>query len=197
MKKLTKKQKMKIAIAADVIAQVKARRYVAETGLYIGGLDLSEEKGDLQCVIQKKVTRRNPCTVCGLGSAFISAVRLFNKFPINSKTVDLSDGGVEYRAMRGKLEKFFSGLELGVIEASFEVDEGHLNAGEVQNAFRNAPTYREFLYEMNDEDRLVWIMQAIIEQDGKPTLHGFITEMLRDLAYDKKFAGFRVKTFGS
>lgn len=197
MKKLTKKQKMKIAIATDVIAQIKARRYVAMAGIYVGDLDLSEEKGDLQCVIKKKVTRRTPCTVCGLGSAFISAVRLYNKFPLNDKTVDPIDGDVDNGAMRAKLEKFFSWQELNVIEASFEVDSAHILGLETQEKSRSAQTYKEFLLDMSEENRLVWIMQAIIEQDGKPTLYGFITEMLRDLAYDKKFANFRVKKFGS
>lgn len=200
---ITKRQKAKIAIAADVIAQIKTRRYVAETGLYIGNLDIEGETGDLQKVIKKQVTRRNPCNVCALGSAFLSTVRLFDKFQLNEKTVD--DGTVDYEAMRRKLQQFFTRVELGVIEASFEVSSAHLSFEAPTDASTalfdefesRSSIYRDFLWNMDDEERLLWIMQAVIEQDGKPTLRGFKTEMLRDLAYDKKFAGFRVGKFGS
>jgi hypothetical protein len=200
---ITKRQKAKIAIAADVIAQIKTRRYVAETGLYIGNLDIEGETGDLQKVIKKQVTRRNPCNVCALGSAFLSTVRLFDKFQLTEKTKD--GDAVEYNAMRSKLQQFFTRAELGVIEASFEVSSSHLlfdspseTSTKIYTEFEsNSNIYKDFLSDLDDEERLLWIMQAVIEQDGKPTLRGFKTEMLRDLAYDKKFTDFRVRTFGS
>jgi hypothetical protein len=210
---MTKRERQKVAIARDVIAQVKARRYIATSGTYISRLGIDEDtKGDLQQIIKKKLTRRAPCDVCALGSAFISTVRLYDKFQLNSKTN--SDGEIEYRAMRRKLEQFFSKIELGIIEASFEISEDHIptrksdrhgnNYGAeipkwlaVETEFTSdSATYRDFLEQMDESDRLIWIMESIIELDGRPTLAGFKTEMLLDLALNRKHRDFRIRLIG-
>src|SRR5216684_1681623 len=114
------------AIARDVIAQIKARHYSAESMVYVGWelvniIEDAPPDANLQTLLKKKITKNNPCRVCGLGACFISAVRLYNDAPASI----LQQSGYSYfstKKLRRKLDQFFTRREQGLIEASFEAN---------------------------------------------------------------------------
>jgi len=75
-----------VAVAKDVIAQIKARRYRVSSGQYVkfGTIvedSLSTYRGKSLRTALEEIDPRC-CFVCAAGSAFVSAVRLFNEFDI-------------------------------------------------------------------------------------------------------------------
>jgi hypothetical protein len=197
MKKLTAKQKARAkaraVIAEDVIAQIKAEKYVARTGVYIGGLDISPANNrrtvDLQRHIKRTVTTQEPCRVCALGSAFLSCVRLYDKCELSPRTSDGVDG-IQTRVIKRKLKEFFSPKELGAIESSFE---RHRMGSITFPQWEEVPTgYKHFLNGLCAEDRLLWLMRAVSRlADTKITLKALEQQALLSIALDKEFEGER------
>jgi hypothetical protein len=208
--KLTRKiAKRRAAIANDVIAQIKGRKYLAERQTYVAFQNTFEIQdaaenagGDLQAGL-KKLSPSKPCTVCGLGSAFISAVRLFDKIQVND-VIDEYSGSFDVDNMRKKLREFFTKNELEVIEACFETapqfiggqvwrDE-NLSASDRKrrDEFVAADRLKEFLKELDDEDRLIVLMRAVASlADQKITLRAVRDQLTIALVTDKTLRRFR------
>lgn len=145
-RKLTTSQKA-IAIARDVIAQIKCRKYTPELGTYVSGADdniPTEAIGceQLQPFLKKKDLQ---CEVCAIGAAFLSSIRLFNDFVVPEYWDD-SD-------MKNKLGEYFSPSELRALEASFE------NWGD--SLFLETP-----LVNLKAQDRMIFLMSEVIRQKG-------------------------------
>jgi hypothetical protein len=161
---MNQKQKKKVAIAKDVIAQVKQHKYIPATGTYVGGYGgnrIVVAVGDLQKAI-RNVSKKNPCEVCALGSAFLSTVRLYDRYT-------QSPQGLRYPQMRRKLREFFSSRELGAIEASFEDSISYLRVRRDSIDWTTLYGYRAFLAKLSDMERLIFLMQVIID-NGEFTL---------------------------
>lgn len=202
--------KKRRAIANDVIAQIKARVFIATKGTYVthdtymghghGGESIEESNvtGELQKFVKARVNKANPCQVCALGSAFLSAVRLFDNFPVRK-------GHWGQDKMRRKLREFFTNRELGVIEASFErasifIGKGYetdgadtppwVNAGRVE--WDQAKSYQSFLMNVDATDRLLFLMKAVANLAAeRVTLKGLITQALIALATEATYADAR------
>lgn len=182
------------AIALDVIAWIKAQKFVAVTGTYlqadvIADADAGEE---LQKVL-KKATKRKPCHVCVLGAIFASCVLKFDQFKLTEYNHDGDE--INSRAMHQKLVGFFNRSELGVIESSFERSSGFIrtDTGDYDTAvgvqFEQAMKYRDFLGFMDSEDRLLWLMNAVVALAGEQiTLAGLRYQALRTIVADPKLA---------
>lgn len=200
MNKPTRQQKVRakarVSIAEDVIAQIKARRYVAQTGVYIRGINtkpIDQGKAvDLRSHLKRTLSPKKPCTVCALGSAFMSCVRIFDKFELNSKTAD--DDSIDYGAMRKKLREFFTPQELDAIESSFERSQ----IGLVRHLqwIRLPEGYKTFLRDLNAEDRLLWLMKAVVRIGGlnKITLKALEQQALLSIVLDPEYEGRRWST---
>lgn len=110
----------RVAIFRDIIAQLDARTFTAKTGTYV------EVPSLLDTVEESVITQ--PCTVCAIGAAFVSAVRLgdrldehaFGEYGVESAD-DLSGAD---SPMRDHLERFFTSDDLGLLESAFEMSEG-------------------------------------------------------------------------
>lgn len=158
-KKLTKLQTA-VAIAKDVLKQLKAGQYIAESCTYLApeeGHDfLQNPKGELQKILKKE---KPVCRVCAIGSALLSAVRLTNNFKLEDNvSVDSMEpryNWIERSNMIDKLTEFFSEKECDDMEGVFE---------------SNGRVYlHPNLYDLDrigDEKRLKWIMREIIRQKG-------------------------------
>ena len=153
MKKLNKKQKSAIAIAEDVLAQLKIGRYNAVRGVYLE-TSVPLKEGDLQSQLKKNMTKRKPCAVCAVGSMFISKVRLDDNF-----IIDRHDAG--YSTVDGD-------LMCGLLEAAFTPDE----LSHIESAFENyAEDYgydhvADFLESLDDKEALKVLMTEVIRQGG-------------------------------
>ncbi len=160
-KKLTRAQQ-RVAIAEDVIAQVKAKKFIANSTYFDwaesvdsdtvenakeAGLDLSE------CVSQVK------CEVCGIGSLFMSGVRKADNLKINQfNTWDARSEAVEY------LEKWFDSDQLDLVEDYYERNGGLVpDEWYVDYDDSCSPIYRQD----DDDKRLMMIMANIASNNGK------------------------------
>lgn len=165
------KSEQRIAIAKDVLAQLKLGFYKADAGTYCEIIKLKNdiedapEKLDKVFVALKK--QGASCEVCGIGSCFVSLVNLGDK----AKTDDFLSSMVEDRdsiddsSMRILLRKVFAPRQLSLIETAFERDEfndAKDNAGyeHVQKAKQFGQRYS------SDKGRLTAIMNNIVENKG-------------------------------
>lgn len=177
-KRLTKSQ-MRVAIAKDVLAQMKAKKIIADTGCWVydpkmgymetymdGLIDkfLDDPKNDCceftEFHAKDFTSKVNKCKVCALGSIFVSAANLYDNIVLDTR--DPSD--VFDSIKTSPLTKYFSADELLMIESSYEGQDGacfdDLNIKEagLANAY-----YISF---KNDKDRLAAIMKNIIRNKG-------------------------------
>lgn len=145
-RKLTRKQ-MAVAIAKDVIAQIKCHKYTPESGTYVSGADDSIPTDAIGCKQLQPFLKKKDlqCEVCAIGATFLSSVRLFNDFVV-PKYWDDSD-------MKNKLGEYFSPLELRALEASFE------NWGD--SLFLDTP-----LFNFEAKNRMLFLMSEVIRQKG-------------------------------
>lgn len=163
-KRLTKPQK-RVAIAEDIIAQVRANNYKAKAGRYIslkGDYKLNDKSSAQEALIENKIK----CTVCGIGSLFCSLIKFENKATIE----DLRDVhlGVHDWDDRGRvrLHKYFSKEQLSLIESAFEKSDGYgtyiINIDEEELA----ATFAKRNKIRKADDLLIAIMENIISNNG-------------------------------
>lgn len=164
---MSKVQK-RIAIAKDVISQIRAKKFKATPGTYCE-LKTSQKKlklsgsVELQTLLEEGAI--NKCNVCALGGIFMSKVSLGNKFNLNSR-YDKIQTHIDDDEMISNLRGIFSELELRTIEYAFE-------GGDINSSFLGKPMHfharlRSYskVYKKS-EDRLLAIMENIINNKGK------------------------------
>ena len=175
-KKLTKKMKTfsrlskdqkRVAIAKDVLEQVRLKRIIATEGSYVGLTLVQSEIGtQLQDLLPKK-----KCKCCGLGSCFVSLVRMENKFVVKEDYVDGQDSYIEKGDFQSRLRKYFSQMQLDLIETAFEGTPLY------RNSYTGSPQWEkavDFNHKFGESDHtpkqqekcLVGIMENIIENKG-------------------------------
>lgn len=142
----------RVAIARDVIAQLKAGKYIATGGQYIGSNAFNN--GD-------KVVGK-VCTVCALGALAISLTNRVKAVSIKTfrrSATSFGEGGDRY-SITSVLRKYFSIPQLQLIEDIFENWNNYCGD--------TALKVEKFMEEYPDEDaRLEAIMKNIIRNDGK------------------------------
>lgn len=106
-KKLTAAQK-RVAIAKDVIKQIRSRQYNIETGSYFEW----EFSLEPQLKISKKsLSEKRRCDVCAVGAAIASGLRLFN----GSRYEEITKWNAFHAA-----RKWFTANQAIAIECAFE-----------------------------------------------------------------------------
>jgi hypothetical protein len=163
-KKATKAQK-RVMIAQDVLAQLKAKRYVAESGCWVrihyNPTTVAETDSVQELFVEKKI---ESCDVCALGGLFMSCTNFNN----NTLLVDLDDVSEDLGALvdveeklSNKLNSIFTTNQLKLIETYFEANDGFfLDYDEEDRA--------EAFYNKHpsDKKRLQLIMENIVENNG-------------------------------
>jgi hypothetical protein len=153
--RLTKAQK-RVAIAKDVLKQLKALNVVKGTYLRNYGLQLPRNDQAKQHINQ--ISRG--CEVCALGACFLSHIRLFNEVDVGTlagrcgETVNCVFAGSDL--IDAELHKYFTYDQLLLIEAAFEgwTGEGY----EARDFYDKHPDPKE---------RLQAIMQNIVKNNGE------------------------------
>jgi hypothetical protein len=111
----------RVVIAEDVLQQMKAKRFIAKLGTYIGVPYSVKEKfessgeGEGEPAPLHEVLEGVQCEVCGIGSLFVAAVDRMNECSVSD--IDAVD---DDRFMREYLGGFFEEDQLVLIEAAFE-----------------------------------------------------------------------------
>lgn len=127
---LTKAEK-RVEIAKDVLKQIKANKYRPTNGIWVmdsNGYKVEDlisyarqvaEEADAVDLKKDVVCKLNgTCSVCALGSLFVSAIDKFNHTKLNS---GYCVGFSEHKnAMCNPLLKWFSAKQLLLIESTFE-----------------------------------------------------------------------------
>jgi hypothetical protein len=143
------KAEQAVAVAKDVLLQLEYKKYKARTGTYISANALNLPNaydGDLQDLM---LTKNPRCTVCAVGSAFLSMARLGDELTIGDDYHD-------------SLALIFGIRQVSLMEAAFEGwrrNDGSLSATKASRLF-----YEKY---PKDQDRLRAIFQNVIDNGGK------------------------------
>ncbi len=162
-KKATKAQK-RVMIAQDVLAQIKTKRYVAESGCWVQPnikaaceKNLKDEDSVQELFAKKKI---KSCNVCALGGLFMSCINLNNNTTVEDLKKEFYIGDFVYddSKISNGLNRIFTQKQLILIETYFEGGQGYFKGdGEKTLAF---------LANYDDDERLEMIMQNIIDNNG-------------------------------
>lgn len=113
-------QEQKMRIVQDAIEQITLGVIVPTTGDYMTMYkDAGIEEVNIKLLLEKKLAK---CECCVKGALFMSCVFNVNEVTTQEK---YSNGALAYREepfMKQKLSKWFSPLELNMIETAFEGD---------------------------------------------------------------------------
>jgi len=160
------KQQQRIEIAQDVLAQLRAKKFVAQQGTYVSVDNLLKAGQNESIDLSVPLTQAESCTVCGIGGLFVSAVCKADKLSVEEADgVDLGGnfdmaGDIAY----AYLKQFFSQEQLELIECAFEGEPSFqelADSGDVYDAV-------EFTEGVEDDDtRLRLIMENIIVNKGR------------------------------
>lgn len=162
-KKATKAQK-RVMIAKDVLAQIKTKRYVAESGCWVQTninatceKDLKDEDSVQELFAEKKI---ESCNVCALGGLFMSCTNLNNNTTVQDLKNEFYIGDLvaDDDKISNGLNRIFTQKQLILIETYFEGSEGYFKGDDEKTVI--------FLANYDDDERLEMIMQNIIDNNG-------------------------------
>jgi len=158
-KSLTKAEK-KIAIAKDILTQLKIKKYKANSGSYI---KLNYYEFDLEDDIQSNFDKIK-CDVCALGSAVMSCIKYTNNVKFND--VYSSQGEVFT-----ELIKIFTKKELVLMEYCFEgfVTDfaGVSDKWGILLSEKGIEKTRSFYEKYTDPDKRLKAIMNIVIKNGK------------------------------
>jgi hypothetical protein len=172
MKKKLTKAEMRIAIAKDVIAQIKAKKYNPMQGCWVdqvGGQDYDDWlfANPENCKVDVQVYTKSikKCNVCALGSLFVSAVNKYNNVYGTFNTVSTNEVfDTSETNNRSPLLRYFTLNQIRLIEATFEggmgavyFDYDHPMVNKSRAFYSRYP---------NSKDRLLAIMKNIVKNNG-------------------------------
>lgn len=145
---------MRVAIAKDVIAQIKSQKLRVKCGRYITFVNEKiMEIGDQAILLNPETPA---CQVCGIGAAIYSAIRLFNT--VQTKTI----GGNEFLA-RDLITKWFTPEQACLIECAFEIDTHLMRNASTTDEQRRAARAFGSKYDDDPEERAIAILQNIAD----------------------------------
>lgn len=158
-----KNQKMQIV--KDAIAQIKTKQIKASRGTYVELLNFNTHT-QAPTSLQSLLSDGQKCECCAKGALFLSCVSSVNRVKTGE---DFRDDDIKRR-----LKKWFTVLELDMIEAAFERSVVNDDTGKLE-------TYSGFWYEMytptnlgraciafgkryeSDKNRLIAILENILQ----------------------------------
>lgn len=198
-KKLTPVQ-MRIAIAKDVLAQLKLKKLRPEVGWWaddsrLGGLeDWAWKKIDEAnvpeggtCTLNTQDYSKNikSCRVCALGAIFMG---ISNLYGVNITGVDPDMYEVFENLSKSPLQEYFSKDQLHLLECAFEGGGGAHDIYTIDKKLRGFALAFHYGFQ-SDKDRLKAIMENIIENNGTFKPETSLTQKMLLEGYEKMYAG--------
>ena len=177
----------RLAIARDVLAQLKLKRYKSTPGTYLHINDVPDiDTIDPNVSIQElfKTQPDVSCEVCALGACFMSLINLDNKVNVGQfcteEELDYNSRkylDADFDLMHERLGKYFPGHMLALIESAFEMREMGTSDTDPRFArfYEAYDLIPEHLYQpaivwgkryKNSNERLKAIMQNIVRNGG-------------------------------
>lgn len=159
----------RVAIAKDVIAQIKCGRYMPDTGIYIEPEDIP---GYEATSIQRIFNDIGSCRVCEIGGIILSVTKFRNK--LNKEDIGRVSKDLNGRKINSILKGVFTPKQLFLIECAFEgynstADRYACDKMDVENCFSEEEVSKidDFRAEYYDDaDRMIVIMRNIIKNKG-------------------------------
>ena len=169
------KEEVIIELAKDVIQQIKKEKYIAdhnwyriETANQYDYLSGSIYDESLQEILKNKAKK---CSVCAIGSLFISYVRNYNE--INTR--DIRNSSDQFNIIYNKLKQFFNIRQLQLIEFTYEGGEGRWDSYQLEEEYDFSTEEIKIAFQFHrkytDKDRLLAIMRNIVRNKGIFVLH--------------------------
>lgn len=165
MTKKLGKREMRVAIAKDVLKQLKIKAYSLG-----GGYFFSEDQffrysgGFLEAdgpALQQAVKEMKHCSVCAIGAAVISGIRLYD-----GVTGESLDPGKGQHSVAG--QRFFTENELAVMERLYEGWRGYEWPDEEKEDEHDNPAHLRCKVQLLGRDsRLKIVYQSIIDNNGR------------------------------
>jgi hypothetical protein len=172
----------RVIIAQDVIAQLKAKKFIAIPGQYLKivtkeseyslegyfRLKLDEEPTELQKIIQ---TPNIQCNVCAIGSCFSSLINIKDNFELNTNNSYEITDNENNNGMTEELEKYFSLEQLKMMEIAFECWDipyyviNYFEQNDIEYLMNYSEKFGKKYKKANN--RLIAIMQNIIKNNGE------------------------------
>lgn len=127
--KLSKPQK-RVAIAKDVLMQIKRGKYIAGTGSYITNVKVEGVRGNAEGYfgkiksqpIKENFAKIQECTVCAMGACLMSITKFENKLDFGEVGSGVS--AINNEKVKELFSSLFEPLQLLLIERAFEGDSG-------------------------------------------------------------------------
>lgn len=162
----------RVMIAADVIAQIKAKRFRPESLTWVDPVrkngdyfDMGAAAGTAAPVRELFLENKIPaCACCALGALFMSCTLYNNKTTVGKfedEMVDFKDI-VRSGRFRNGLTSFFSRDQLRLIEIAFEGGDGAFTPGN-DDDYNDA---KDWVRSFDVKKRLIAIMENIIDNKG-------------------------------
>lgn len=170
-KKLDRKKAL--AIAKDVLLNLKSGKYIAETGNYIY-LDLPLDKIHLfsNGISRSAVKSSNGCFVCAIGSAIVSSIRIYGR-----KTPSSGRWPGWMNVARDILKGLMDEEDLVKIEAVFETYPSFFITD-------RQLSFRLRMSQMSDRKRMEYIWKNVIKNNGRFVLPKYFPEThLEDIGF--------------
>lgn len=166
------KAKKRVAIAKDVLKQIRVGKYIANKGKYISRVDAPDiEDVYYQSDIKKNFSKIKNCNVCAMGACLMSATKFANK--LKFQDIGSGVGDLNNPKVKDLFKSIFSPEQLLLIERAFEDKTGGSTVGcdvfglEEWDFEKQIQKCSEFYGEYNnDETRLIGIMNNIIKNKG-------------------------------
>ena len=175
---------IRVAVALDVLAQLRTKKYVASGGTYVmmQGRAIGEELQDRErngeenptLELQDVLPKLPPCDVCAIGASVLSYARLFDNTPIGVTRAmawgsqlrityegDGIIGAPEFLA--AKLGAEFSGTIEMVFEGWDVIAQGNADLADVECSPNGLPGGAGY---DGSADRMRWIMRNVIANGG-------------------------------
>lgn len=157
--KTLSKAEQRVAIAKDVVKQIKVKKYVARSGSYI------QPKVNFQGDVRSQFDKIVDCECCALGSCLLSAVKFKNTLEYD----DLFSYFERDSKFTKMLNSIFSTKQQALIEASFEGGDylQVLETTKFRLTEEEIDKCVDFYYNFKDsKKRLIAIMENIISNKG-------------------------------
>jgi hypothetical protein len=169
---MKKKAEMRVAIAKDVIAQIKAKKYNPMQGTWVeqvGGDNYNDwlfhNARNCEVDVRDYTNNIKKCNVCALGSLFVSAVNKYNNvygtyWSVSTNEVfDTSETN-----NRSPLLRYFTIKQIRLIEHTFEGGMGAVCFDNDHPMLNKS--YAFYSQYPDSKDRLLAIMKNIVENKG-------------------------------
>ena len=155
----------RVAVAKDVLAQIKLGALVPEAGKW-AELEFNErlevededsyssEKERLltsSASAQDAVVKAESCNACALGAVFVSAIRLGNKLTCGQAGLDFDGTVFDLSHIENHLSKFFEPEQLALMEIAFEQGDGAFGVGDENVDEESEDEYTDVEYDIEPD----------------------------------------------